>query len=40
MEPAWQSRVCAPSEWALNLAEALETVLSQELQDLAKSSMH
>ena len=36
MEPAWQSRVCAPSEWELNLAEALENVLSQELQDLAQ----
>ena len=36
MEPAWQSRVRAPSEWELNLAAALETVLGQGVQELAQ----
>ena len=36
MEPAWQSRVRAPSERELNLAAALETVLAQGVHDLAQ----
>lgn len=36
MEPAWQSRVRAPSEREFNLAEALETVLGQGVQELAQ----
>jgi len=36
MEPAWQSRVRAPSERELNLAGALETVLAQGVHDLAQ----